>query len=82
MEYICKKRLGEIATYVNGFAFKPQDRGNEGLPIIRIQDLTGSAHDIGYYGKYPSNIEINRGDILISWSASIGVYLWTGEKHC
>ncbi len=81
MEYICKKRLGEIATYVNGFAFKPQDRGNEGLPIIRIQDLTGSAHDIGYYnGKYPSNIEINRGDILISWSASIGVYLWTGEK--
>lgn len=36
-----QKRLGDIATYINGYAFKPEDRGIEGLPIIRIQDLTG-----------------------------------------
>ena len=34
-----QKRLGDIATYINGYAFKPEDRRNEGLPIIRIQDL-------------------------------------------
>ena len=39
-------RLGDVATYINGYAFKPEDRGNEGLPIIRIQDLTGNAYDL------------------------------------
>ena len=35
MEY---KKLGDIATFINGYAFKPSDRGEVGLPIIRIQD--------------------------------------------
>ena len=75
------KKLGEIATYINGYAFKPEDRGNIGLPIIRIQDLTGNAYDLGYYkGEYPKKIEINNGDVLISWSASLGVYVWNKGK--
>ena len=78
MEY---KRLGDIATYINGYPFKPEDRGTIGLPIIRIQDLTGNAYDLGFYaGKYPERIEINDGDVLISWSASLGVYLWDKGK--
>ena len=28
-------RLGYLATYVNGYAFKPSDWGDTGLPIIR-----------------------------------------------
>lgn len=78
MEY---KKLGDIATYINGYPFKPEDRGECGLPIIRIQDLTGNTYDLGYYdGKYPERIEINNGDILISWSASLGVYVWNRGK--
>ena len=78
MEY---KKLGDIATYINGYAFKPEDRGTEGLPIIRIQDLTGNAYDLGFYdGKHPEKIEINNGDVLISWSASLGVYVWNRGK--
>ena len=69
--------LGDVATYINGYAFKPKDRGKVGLPIIRIQDLTGNAYDLGFYdGEYPEKIEINDGDVLISWSASLGVYVW------
>jgi len=76
-----QKRLGDIATYINGFAFKPEDRGTVGLPIIRIQDLTGNAYDLGFYaGNYPERIEINDGDVLISWSASLGVYVWDKGK--
>ena len=72
-----QKRLGDVATYINGYAFKPEDRGSEGLPIIRIQDLTGNAYDVGFYnGNYPERIEIKNGDVLISWSASLGVYIW------
>lgn len=75
------KRLGDIATYVNGYAFKPEDRGSEGLPIIRIQDLTGNAYNLGFYsGDYPKKVEINDGDVLISWSASLGVYIWNRGK--
>ena len=76
-----QKRLGDIATYINGYAFKPEDRGSTGFPIIRIQDLTGNAYDLGFYdGKYPEKIEINDGDVLISWSASLGVYIWNRGK--
>lgn len=76
-----QKRLGDIATYINGYAFKPEDRGTEGLPIIRIQDLTGNPYDVGFYnGEYPKKVEINNGDVLISWSASLGVYIWNRGK--
>lgn len=76
-----KVRLGDVATYINGYAFKPADRSSVGLPIIRIQDLTGNAYDLGFYdGEYPERIEINNGDVLISWSASLGVYVWNKGK--
>lgn len=74
-------RLGDVATYVNGFAFKPSDWSDEGLPIIRIQDLTGNAYQANRFnGKYQEKYEVNDGDVLISWSASLGVYVWCGEK--
>lgn len=78
VEYL---RLGDVATYINGYAFKPEDWGQRGLPIIRIQNLTGTNEDFNYYdGVYPPKVEINDGDVLISWSASLGVYLWTRGK--
>ena len=75
------KRLGDIATYINGYAFKPKEWGQTGLPIIRIQNLTGSNEDFNYFdGVYPAKVEVNDGDVLISWSASLGVYLWSRGK--
>jgi len=74
-------RLGDIATYINGYAFKPTDWSNKGVPIIRIQDLTGNSYQANRYdGNYDMKYEVNSGDVLISWSASLGVYIWTGEK--
>ena len=74
-------KLGEVATYINGYAFKPQDWFDKGVPIIRIQDLTGNSYQANRYnGEYASKYEVNDGDVLISWSASLGVYIWHGEK--
>lgn len=74
-------RLGDIATYINGYAFKPSDWSDSGLPIIRIQDLTGNSYQANRYnGEYAPKYEVNDGDVLISWSASLGVYVWHGEK--
>ena len=81
MEY---KKLGEIATYINGFAFKPEDRGTEGLPIIRIQDLTGNSYDLAYYdGEYPEKIEIDNGDVCDLVVGEFGnLYLEQGRERC
>ena len=74
-------KLGDIATYINGYPFKPTDWSNEGLPIIRIQDLTGNSYQTNRYnGNIDQKYEVNFGDVLISWSASLGVYVWKGEK--
>lgn len=71
-------RLGDVATYVNGYAFKPSDWGIEGLPIIRIQDLTGNAYTTNFYnGICNEKYKVNYGDVLISWSASLGIYEWS-----
>lgn len=76
-----KKRLGDVASYINGFAFKPSDWTTTGLPIIRIQNLTGTNEVFNYYdGDYPAQVEVNNGDILISWSATLGVYVWLEGK--
>lgn len=75
------KKLGDIATYVNGYAFKPNDWSSSGLPIIRIQDLTGNSYEMNHYDdSYDKKYEVNPGDVLISWSASLGVYIWHGKK--
>lgn len=71
------KKLGDLAEYVNGMAFKPNDWGESGLPIIRIQNLNGS-NDFNYFnGNAPSKYYVKNGDILISWSASLDVYRWS-----
>lgn len=70
-------RLGDVATYVNGYAFKPSDWGDSGLQIIRIQDLTGNSYTTNYYnGQYKEKYRVKDGDVLISWSASLGIYEW------
>ena len=70
-------RLGDIASYINGYPFKPEDWSDSGVQIIRIQDLTGNSYQANRYnGIYDKKYEVNVGDVLISWSASLGVYIW------
>lgn len=75
-----KVRLGDVATYINGYAFKPSDYAEAGKPIIRIQDLTGNAYQTNRYsGELMDRYAVTKGDVLISWSASLGVFEWSGE---
>lgn len=69
--------LGNVATYINGYAFKPSDWAEDGTPIIRIQDLTGNSYQMNRFkGIVDSKYDVITGDVLISWSASLGVYVW------
>ncbi|GAB7015689.1 restriction endonuclease subunit S [Methanogenium cariaci] len=71
------KRLGDIGVYINGRAFKPSEWTKTGMPIVRIQNLTNQFKEFNYYnGEADSKYFLKNGDILISWSASLGVFLW------
>ena len=73
--------LGEVADFVNGAAFKPEDWGVDGLPIIRIQNLTDLAKPFNYTERIvPEKLVVNPGDLLVSWSATLGVFQWNGPK--
>lgn len=75
-----KVKLGEVATFINGYAFKPQDWSTEGKEIIRIQNLTKTSKEINYYsGKIDKKYIVETGDILISWSGTLGVFQWYGK---
>ena len=75
-----KSKLKYIGNYINGFAFKPSDWSSVGLPIIRIQDLTGSSDSPNYYsGEIDKRYLVNPGDLLVSWAATIGAFRWRGD---
>ena len=72
-------KLGEVARYINGRAFKPSDWTTTGLPIVRIQNLTNpSAHYNRFQGYVEPKYLIDNDDLLVAWSASLGVHRWDG----
>ncbi len=69
--------ISEVANFINGFAFKPEDWGVSGLPIIRIQNLTDTDKPYNFTArKVPHRYLVKNGDILVSWSATIDVFEW------
>ena len=72
--------LGDLAEYLNGVAFKPDDWKSEGIPIIRIQNLTDpSRRPNRTERKIDPRLLIRNGDLLFSWSATLDAFLWQGE---
>ncbi|MFN5750701.1 MAG: restriction endonuclease subunit S, partial [Pseudanabaena sp.] len=62
-----KVLLGDLAEYLNGAAFKPTDWVNEGMPIIRIQNLTDPTKPMNLTTRIvPENLLVKDGDILVS----------------
>lgn len=73
-------KLGDMATFINGYPFKPSDWATSGKEIIRIQNLTKSSGESNYFrGEIPNKFKVTKGDILISWSATLDIFEWKGE---
>lgn len=73
--------LGEAARFINGAAFKPTEWGNEGLPIVRIQNLTGTSEKFNLTTRIVKpELIVESGDLLVSWSATLDVYRWGGQR--
>jgi type I restriction enzyme S subunit len=73
--------LGDVAEFVNGAAFKPEDWGDDGHPIIRIQNLTDPSKSYNRsQRKVNEKLYVKPGDLLVSWSATLGVFEWSLEE--
>ena len=78
-------KLDNLFHFKNGRSFKKQEWKERGLPIIRIQNLNDVSQGYNYYeGDYDKLIEVNSGDLLFSWSgtvgSSFGPHIWDREK--
>jgi type I restriction enzyme, S subunit len=78
------RKLKHVTQFVNGLAFKPGDWKAGGIPIIRIQNLNGSA-DFNYTNRkdLPAEALMQPGDLMFAWSGnrgtSFGPFLWNRE---
>lgn len=73
-------RLTDTGEFINGLAFKPTDWAPDGLPIIRIQNLSGRNQEFNRTkGSFHPSVIVRSGDILVSWSATLDAFIWHGE---
>lgn len=75
-------KVRDVCKLINGRGFKPYEWSEHGLPIVRIQNLNGSA-DYNYFtGNFDSKILIEDGQLLFAWSGSrgtsFGPHIWRG----
>ncbi|RBL89144.1 restriction endonuclease subunit S [Chitinophaga flava] len=76
-----KVRQGDIATFYNGRAYKLSEWESSGIPVVRLQNLTGTGNKYYYSNlKLPEHQYCYPGDLLYMWSATLGPFLWKGEK--
>lgn len=73
--------LGEVATLLNGRAYKQEELLDEGpVPVLRVGNFFSNR------GWYFSDLELppekycHPGDLLFAWSASFGPKIWDGPK--
>ena len=73
--------LSELADFVNGYAFKPTDLFDTGLPIVKIPELRqGVTEKTPRNGgeRIPEKYHLKDGDLLFSWSGTLAVNVWAG----
>ena len=80
-DYWVPKKLGDIANFINGRAYKQNELLDKGkYKVLRVGNFY--TNDSWYF----SNLElkpqyyINKGDLVYTWSATFGPHIWRGEK--
>jgi type I restriction enzyme S subunit len=77
--------IGELCDLRNGRAFKPAEWTDEGIPIVRIQNLNNWQAKFNHYqGEVDANHLLGGGELLFAWSGtpgtSFGAHIWAGGK--
>ncbi len=72
--------LKEVSVLHNGRAYSLHEWERSGVPVIRLQNLTGG--DDFYYSTLAlaENKYCDFGDLLYMWSATFGPHIWLGGR--
>lgn len=73
--------LGDSVEIINGFPAKSSFFNSEGngLPLIRIRNITKGDSDTYYSGEYQDNFIVDKGDILIGMDGEFNIAKWSGS---
>ncbi|KQC11927.1 MAG: hypothetical protein APR63_11975 [Desulfuromonas sp. SDB] len=78
------KKLVEIADFLNGLACQkyPPENEFEKLPVLKIRELRNGLSDNTDYASTKVNKKyiVNCGDVIFSWSGSLMIKIWNGER--
>ena len=79
------KSFFDVCSVINGRAFKPEEWSEQGLPIVRIENLNNNNAKYNYCNfRVPNKYYIDNGELLLSWSGtpgtSFGVFIWNRGK--
>ena len=74
-----RTNLAALGDYINGFAFNERYWSSEGLPIVRIAQITGTQDIVDRFaGRLPDAYRLASGDLIFSWSGTLAVVRWDG----
>ena len=75
------KKLNDICSFISGNAWKSFEFAEEGIPVIRINNLNTNDNDFKYWqGDYDKKYLIYEGDLLVSLSGTIKTFQWNGPE--
>lgn len=79
-----EKCLDKIAEYLNGLACQkyPPKNEKDKLPVLKIKELSSGINEGTDWvsSEIDKKYIIEQGDVIFSWSGSLMVKIWTGEK--
>jgi len=73
--------LGDVATVLNGFAFKSSEFSNSGeVPLIRIRDVGKDRSETTYLGEYDARYVVEPGELLVGMDGDFNCARWRGPR--
>ena len=76
-----QRKLGEVATFINGRAYSQDELLHNGkYKVLRVGNFY--TNDSWYYSdmELDEKYYANDGDLLYTWSATFGPHIWNGGK--
>lgn len=72
-------RLRDVATILNGFAFKSSEFGrDQGVPLLRIRDVLRDHTEATYTGEYDPLYLVQPGALVVGMDGDFNCALWAG----
>ena len=74
-------KLRQFIDVVSGFAFPSENfTDGEGIPLIRIRDLTNLLTEVNYNGNFSDHYIVKTGDLLVGMDGDFITVKWKGDR--